>query len=125
MVSAFVIESAAPQQVLLLDEEDVRQVLSMEMALQAVEEGLRKMAIDEAQNLPRARAQTDHAMLHVLAAAAKSLGYMGFKAYSTSRKGTHFHFSLYDGKTGSLLALIRANYLGQMRTGAASGVATE
>jgi ornithine cyclodeaminase/alanine dehydrogenase-like protein (mu-crystallin family) len=111
--------------VLLLSEDDVRQLLSVEMALQAVEEGLRKLALDEAVNIPRARAQTDHAMLHVLGGAAKTLGVMGYKAYSTSRKGAHFHVALYDGKTGALLALIQADYLGQVRTGAASGVATQ
>jgi ornithine cyclodeaminase/alanine dehydrogenase-like protein (mu-crystallin family) len=113
------------QPVLLLTEDDVRQVLTMDLALEAVEEVLRKMALDEAQNVPRARAQTDHAMLHTLSAAARTLGVMGYKAYSTSRKGAHFHVGLYDGRTGALLALMQADYLGQMRTGAASGVATE
>ncbi len=111
--------------VLLLSEDDVRQVLTLDMALEAVESGLRRMALDEAQNLPRARAQTDHAMLHIMAAAAKSLGAMGYKAYTTSRKGQHFHVGLYDGKSGALLALVQADYLGQVRTGAASGVATQ
>jgi ornithine cyclodeaminase/alanine dehydrogenase-like protein (mu-crystallin family) len=111
--------------VLLLNEDDVRQVLTMEMALEAVEQGLRKMALDEVQNVPRSRAQTDHAMLHVLSAAAKTLGVMGLKAYSTTRRGAQFHVALYDGKTGALVALIQADYLGQMRTGAASGVATQ
>ena len=64
-------------------------------------------------------------MLHVLSGAAKTLGFMGYKAYTTSRKGAHFHVGLYDGKTGALLALIQADYLGQVRTGAASGVATQ
>jgi ornithine cyclodeaminase/alanine dehydrogenase-like protein (mu-crystallin family) len=111
--------------VLLLTEDEVRQVLTMDMALDAVEQGLRKMALDEVQNVPRSRAQTDHAMLHVLSAAAKTLGVMGYKAYSTTRRGAHFHVALYDGKTGALLALIQADYLGQVRTGAASGVATQ
>jgi ornithine cyclodeaminase/alanine dehydrogenase-like protein (mu-crystallin family) len=110
---------------LLLTEDDVRQLLTMEMALEAVEEVLRKMALDEAQNTPRTRCQTDHTMLHVMSAAAKTLGILGVKAYTTSRKGTHFHVSLYDGKTGVLLALIQADYLGQVRTGAASGVASQ
>src|SRR5438270_2797001 len=111
--------------VLLLSEEDVRQLLTMDMALEAVESVLRGMALDEAVNIPRARSQTDHAMLHVMSGAAKALGAMGYKAYTTSRKGAHFHVGLYDGKTGALLALIQADHLGQMRTGAASGVATQ
>src|SRR6516165_7238437 len=77
--------------VLLLTEDEVRHLLTMEMALEAVEQGLRKLALDEAVNVPRSRAQTDHAMLHSMAAAAKTLGYMGYKTYATSRKGTHYH----------------------------------
>src|SRR6516225_182408 len=110
---------------LLLTEDDVRQVLTMEMALEAVEAGLRKMALDEAQNIPRHRCQTDHAMLHVLAASAKTLGVMGYKAYATSKKGAQFQLALFDGKSGVLLSLMQADYLGQVRTGAASGVATQ
>jgi alanine dehydrogenase len=111
--------------VLLLTEEDVRQLLTMEMALEAVEDGLRKLALDEAMNVPRARTQTDHAMLHVMSASAKSLGVAGYKAYTTSRKGAFFQVAIFDGKTGVLQALMQADYLGQMRTGAASGVATQ
>ncbi|MBI1914738.1 MAG: ornithine cyclodeaminase family protein [Planctomycetes bacterium] len=111
--------------VLLLTEDEVCQLLTMDDALEAVEQGLRKMALDEAFNMPRSRVQTDHAMLHVMSAAAKSLGVMGYKAYATSRKGACFLVGLHDGKSGALLALIQADYLGQVRTGAASGVATK
>jgi alanine dehydrogenase len=111
--------------VLMLTENDVRRLLTIDMALEAVEQVLRKQALDEAQNIPRARCQTDHAMLHVMSGAAKTLGILGYKAYTTTRKGAHFHVALYDGKSGALLALIQADYLGQMRTGAASGVATQ
>jgi ornithine cyclodeaminase/alanine dehydrogenase-like protein (mu-crystallin family) len=111
--------------VLFLAEAEVRELLTMDMALAAVEDGLRKLALDEAQNVPRSRAQTDHVMLHVMSAAAKTLGFAGLKAYCTSRKSAHFHVALYDGRTGHLLAFIQADYLGQVRTGAASGVATQ
>jgi ornithine cyclodeaminase/alanine dehydrogenase-like protein (mu-crystallin family) len=110
---------------LLLTEEDVRRVLTMDMALAAVEDGLRQVALDEAQNIPRARCQTEHAMLHVLAAAATGVGYLGYKAYCTTRRGAQFHVALFDDKSGALVALMAADYLGQMRTGAASGVATQ
>src|SRR5262249_1053332 len=119
--------------VLLLTEDDVRQLLTMEVALEAVEQALRKMALDEAENVPRSRCQTDHAMLHVLGAAAKTLGVMGFKAYTTTRKAAQFHVALYDGKTGAryegkagaVLRRVQGDYRGQVRTGAASGVATK
>src|SRR5262245_11290363 len=116
----------APRGVLLLNEDEVRRLLTMDLALEAVEQGLRKMALDEAHVIPRHRAVTDHSMLHVMGATAKSLGVMGAKVYSASRKGpAQFLVTLFDGKTGALLALIQADYLGQVRTGAASGVATK
>ena len=110
--------------VLHLTEDEVRELLTMETAIEAVEAGLRKMALEEAFNIPRSRCQTDHAMLHVLPAAAKTLGVIGYKAYVTSRTGTRFHVTIYDGKSGEMLALMQADHLGQMRTGAASAVAT-
>jgi alanine dehydrogenase len=111
--------------ILILNEADVRQLLTMDMALDAVEEALRTLALNEAQNVLRARTQTDSAMLHVMSASAKLLGAMGYKAYTTSRKGAQFHVGLFDGKTGDLSAILQADYLGQVRTGAASGIATK
>ncbi len=111
--------------VLLLTEDDVRRLLTMPAALEAVEAGLRKLALDEAENVPRSRCRTDHVMLHVMSAAAKGVGYLGYKAYTTTRGGARFHVGLFDGRTGALVALIEADYLGQVRTGAASGVATK
>ena len=111
--------------VLYLTEAEVRQVLTMEQAIEAVETALRKMALEEAETIPRMRCQTDQTMLHVLPAAAKTIGYLGLKAYTTNRRGNQFHVTIYDGKTGEMAALMQANYLGQMRTGAASAVATK
>src|SRR5258708_32476145 len=104
--------------VLYLTEEDVRQVLTMDLALEAVESGLKKLSLDEAVNIPRSRCQTDHAMLHVMSAAGKTLAALGFKAYVTTKRVAKFHFHLFDGKTWQHLSWMEADYLGQMRTGA-------
>ena len=111
--------------VLHLTEDDVRRVLTMDLAVEVVEAAIRKLSLEEAFTVPRMRCQTDHVMLHVLSASAKTMGVIGFKAYTTSKAGTQFHVTIYDGKTGAMLALIQADYLGQVRTGAASGVATK
>jgi alanine dehydrogenase len=111
--------------VLHLNEDEVRQILTMEMAIEAVESGLRKMGIEEAFAVPRARCQTDHTMLHVLPAAAKTLGVIGYKAYTTNKTGNRFHVTIYDAKSGEMLAIMQADWLGQVRTGAASAVATK
>jgi ornithine cyclodeaminase/alanine dehydrogenase-like protein (mu-crystallin family) len=109
---------------LYLTETDVEQLVTMDLALEAVTTAFRKLALEEAENIPRQRCQTDHVMLHVLPAAAKTLGIIGFKAYTSSKEGTRFHVTLYDGKTGQLQAWLEADILGQFRTGAATGVAT-
>lgn len=110
---------------LYLTEDEVRQVLTMDLALPAVEAAFRKLSLDEAVNIPRQRCQTDQVVLHVLPAAAKTLKAIGFKAYTTSRAtGAKFHVTLFDPKTGDMVAILQADYLGQVRTGAASGVAT-
>lgn len=111
--------------VLYLTEDDVRQLLTMDLALEAVEAAFRKVSLDEAQNVPRQRCQTDHVMLHVLPAAAKTLNAIGYKAYTTTKAGAKFHVTLFDARTGDMTAIIEADYLGQVRTGAASGVATK
>lgn len=116
--------SSDPRLPLYLTEAEVEQLVDMELALEAVGTAFRKLALEEAENVPRQRCRTDHVMLHVLPAAAKTLGIIGFKAYTSSSEGTRFHVTLYDGKTGALAAWLEADVLGQFRTGAATGVAT-
>ena len=111
--------------VLYLTEDEVGGLLTMDLALEAVTAAFRKMALDEAVNVPRSRCQTEQVMLHVLPAAAKTLGAIGFKAYTTSKHGAKFHVTLFDPKTGAMAAMLEADALGQYRTGAASGAATK
>jgi ornithine cyclodeaminase/alanine dehydrogenase-like protein (mu-crystallin family) len=111
--------------VLHLTEAEVARVLTTDLALDAVSAAFRKLALDEAENVPRQRCRTDRVMLHVLPAAAKTLGVIGFKAYTTTQAGAKFHVTLFDGKTGEMTALVEADLLGRFRTGAASGVATK
>ena len=111
--------------VLHLNEDDVRDLLTMDMAIEAVETVFRKMALEEAFTIPRSRCQTDHAMLHVLPAACKTMGVIGFKSYVTAKARQTFHVTIYNGRTGEMLAIIQADLLGQIRTGAASAVATK
>src|SRR5260370_40939782 len=110
--------------IVYLSEDDVGRLVTMDLALEAVAAAFRKLGCDEAENIPRRRCQTDHVMLHVLPAAAKTLGAIGFKAYTTSKAGARFHVTLFDPKTGAMSALLEADLLGQFRTGAASAVAT-
>lgn len=110
---------------LYLTEDDVAWLLDMETAIECVEEAFRQLGLERAENQPRRRVRGGSgSVLHVLSAAAEYLGYAGYKAYATTRAGARFQFGLFDARTGQPAAIIEASLLGQMRTGAASGVAT-
>ena len=110
----------------LLTEGDVRSLLTMELALEAVEESFRRLADGAGLVQPRRRLNVPgKSYLHYMAAADSAAGYMGMKIYTTSRQGLRFLIPLFDANSGDSLALIEADYLGQIRTGAASGVATK
>lgn len=112
--------------ILYLTEAEVARVLTMELALETTAAAFRKIAVEEAENVPRQRVRTDHLMLHVLPAAAKTLGAIGYKAYTVPKSGeAKFHVTLFDPKQGGISAILEADTLGQFRTGAASGVATK
>jgi len=108
-----------------LTEEDVAWLLDMETAIESVEEAFRQWALGKSENQPRRRATAGTSTLHVLSAAAEYLGYAGHKSYVSTKSGVRFQFHLWDANHGQPVALIEANLLGQMRTGAATGVATK
>ena len=108
-----------------LTESDVTSLLDLPTAITLVEEAFRQLALEKADNQPRVRASAPGIMLHTLSAAAEYLSTVGLMSYTTTKSGAKFHVLLYDGQTGALTAMIEANRLGQLRTGAASGVATQ
>ncbi len=110
---------------LYLTETDVRELLDMEIAIDVVEEAFRQLALGGAMNVPRARAKGTGIFLHTMSAVASYLGVAGWKAYTTTAQGAKFHVGLYSIQSGEMVALIEGNFLGQLRTGAASAVATE
>jgi alanine dehydrogenase len=110
---------------LYLNEADVRELLPMRECIGMMRRGFEALAQGRGQIQPRRRLILESgATLHSMAGAF--LNYFGTKFYSTHpRYGAHFHFMLYDAKTAQPLALMEANHLGQIRTGAASGYATD
>jgi len=111
---------------LLLSEADVRSVLTMPLALEAVEEAFRRLADGRAEMHARRRLEiSEKSFLHYMAALDRVSGWAGLKVYTSVRGGLRFLVPLYRALTGELVALVEADYLGQMRTGAASGVATK
>ena len=110
---------------LYLSEEDVRELLPFREAIGLMRSAFEALARGEAINQPRRRLILDTgATLHSMA--GSYMHYFGTKFYSTHpRFGAHFYFVLYDSQTAQPLAWMEANHLGQIRTGAASGYATD
>jgi ornithine cyclodeaminase/alanine dehydrogenase-like protein (mu-crystallin family) len=110
---------------LYLTDDEVADLVDMESAIEVVEEAFRRLADGEAENIPRTRVRGSGIMLHTMSASAEYLGLVGWKSYATTARGARFHVAVYDAATGELTALMEADTLGQLRTGAATGVATE
>jgi alanine dehydrogenase len=109
-----------------ISEAEVRQVLTMPMALEAVEEISRKQATGEVVVHPRRRFELPAGgFFHYMAAADYSAGFLAVKEYTFVRGKIRFLVPLYEIASGDLVAMIEADYMGQLRTGAASGVATK
>jgi ornithine cyclodeaminase/alanine dehydrogenase-like protein (mu-crystallin family) len=109
---------------LYLTEDDVTRLLTMEACIEAVEEAFRQLDAGQASNRPRSRAHVRGGTLHVLPAASEVWSRMAVKTYASTRGGTRFVILLFDLRSSDLLAVIEADRLGQIRTGAASAVAT-
>ena len=108
---------------LFLSESDVEKLATMSMALESVEEAFRLYGEGKADNAPRRRCQLEAGLLHVMSASLPTLGFAGLKSYTSVGGKARFLVLVYGGD-GELLAVIEADRLGQLRTGAASGVAT-
>ncbi|MDE3229421.1 MAG: ornithine cyclodeaminase family protein [Chloroflexota bacterium] len=120
---------------LVLREDDVQALLTMPETLGIVEAVFRRQGAGETRNQPRVRVKLPEGrgIMHTLPAyvpgqagdvAADGPGYLGLKTYANVKGHTRFVVLLSSAEDGRLLAIIEADWLGQMRTGAASGVAS-
>ena len=108
-----------------LSEDDVARLLSPADAVDAIEACFRRMAAGAVDNRPRYRVPLAGGVLAVMSAADLELGYAGVKAYNAFHGGAGFAVLLFSAREPELVAVIEANKLGQLRTGAASGVAAK
>jgi ornithine cyclodeaminase/alanine dehydrogenase-like protein (mu-crystallin family) len=111
--------------VLFLGEEDVKQLLSMNDAVKVLEEAFRQQGLGHIINHPRYRIRAEKSMLHYLAGALPHMKVMGYKAYTSYKGGVKFRVFLHSIETGELLSIMDGNFMGMIRTGATTGVATK
>ncbi len=110
---------------LYLTEEDVEAVFEIGDALEAVEGSFRRQAAGEIENRPRDRLRLEEGALAVMAAVDLGLGVAGVKTYAAGAGGVKFVLVLFHAQRHEVLAVIEADRLGRLRTGAASGVAAK
>jgi ornithine cyclodeaminase/alanine dehydrogenase-like protein (mu-crystallin family) len=110
---------------LMLTESEVKSLLTVPLALEAVEQSFQRLADHAAENHSRQRLHAGKTFLHYMAAVDQTGGYMGLKIYTSVNRVLRFMIPLFRIETGELVAILEADYAGQIRTGAASGIATK
>src|SRR5438132_885493 len=106
---------------LYLKEQDITGLVTVRETIDVLDQVFRDQATGAAINNPRNRLKMPGATLHFMPGAIP--GYFGYKTYTSAAGRVQFFFFLFSEKT-DLLAMMEANTLGQIRTGAASGLAT-
>ena len=110
---------------LFLRDDDVRQSVTMDLMMEAIESMQRHYGAGQAVNLTRRKIIASTGMLSVMGGGLFYQGLLGVKTYTVVKGQYSFQVSLYDAETGGLLLYTQANRLGQLRTGATSGIAVK
>ncbi len=110
---------------LYLTESEVGELLVPADALEAVEGCFRRLAAGEVENVPRQRSRFEDGSLAVMWAVDNALGLAGLKTYAAGHETVSFVVVLFETETQRLAGVIEADKMGQLRTGAASGVAAK
>ena len=108
---------------LILTDNEVKETVSMEAMLDAVEDLHLHYARGEAYLLERRNMAVGNGKLALMGGALSYKGLYGAKTYTTVDGYQQYHVTLYDARSGKLLAFVHANWLGALRTGATTGVA--
>ena len=114
-----------PRVPLYLSEADVASLFEPADAIPVIEECFRRIAAGAVVNQPRKRLPVPRGSFALMAAVDTELGYAGLKSYASVEGKTTFVVCLFSLADGQLTAVIEADKLGQLRTGAASGVAVK
>lgn len=110
---------------LLLNHDDVQRAVSMADAIAAMEAGFREEGEGGVLLPPRTNIKAGKGWLRVGPVVMETSGWMGFKAMNLAAgQGVRYQVHLYRVATGALEAIMDAQFLTTLRTGATSAVAT-
>lgn len=110
---------------LYIREKDVDSLLTMEEAIEQVRRGFEIQAEDGVISLPRSRLKSGKGTLNIMPAAIDGVGLSGLKVYYGNRSGASFVVVLFSVEDTRPVCIVEAGRLGQLRTGAASGIMTD
>ena len=110
---------------LFLSDQEVAQLLPMDECIDVLEEAFAHAGAGKVDNRPRNRIRMPGGFFHFMVASNEGHGVFGYKAYPSFAGGAKMIVMLYDYETGALLSCMEGGRLGQIRTGAASGLATK
>jgi len=106
-----------------ITEAEVVQLMDLKESIVALEAALREEARGEAQNMTKTLLQYGKNNLHAIGGKLGNL--VGTKTWTHTQGGTCPLLLLWSAEDGSLVAVIEAFALGNLRTGGISGVAAE
>ena len=110
---------------LLLNDSDVKALMSMNDCVDVMEDAFNQAGDGKVWNRPRSRIRMPRGFHHLMAAYLAGSEVFGLKTYTSFRSGTRFTTMLYDSNNGDLLAMVQGPRIGQLRTGAVTGVGTK
>src|SRR5262245_21021133 len=110
---------------LYLTESDVAGLVTINDAITTLEEAFALWREHGTTNLPRQRAKLAAGNFNLMGAACEKKRIFGLKSYFAGRSRARYHVLIYAADGSGLLAMIEADHLGALRTGAASGLATK
>jgi len=115
--------------VLLLSNDEVRATIGMAEAIDALDSAFLEEAkghVHQPQRLNMPAPEAGKSFLRIGACVMSESGWMGFKAMNLAKNvGVRYQVHLYSLADGALRAIMDAQYLTTLRTGATSGVATK
>jgi ornithine cyclodeaminase len=106
-----------------ISEAEVVGLMDLSEAIAALEAAMRAEAKGDAQNMTKTLMQYGKSNLHAIG--ARLDGMVGTKTWAHTEGGTCPLLLLWDAQNGSLVAVIEAFAMGNMRTGGISGVAAD
>lgn len=109
----------------IIDASQVRRLVTMPDAIGALRAIYAAFAEGQVLEAPRSNLMVPNGFLRLMAGAWPERGYAGYKEFHRFNGQVRYTYHLFDAETGEVLAILDANHLTAMRTGACGGLAAD